>query len=220
MTQPAPANEGSLPAARRQLSNAISALTDPKPHTITRDNGRHEIGWTEPLYTQLRAAIPGRKTEARGVPQSTPPLCLDAVELLHEIDATAARWEPRPEIDGSSDDPPHITIIRLRALDQRRWRPQDTSHVQHIASTINAWCEAIKTILDPPPRRHLPNPCPACGTAIVYRRNTAGETVRQPALQIGEHGCECAHCHTKWEPSYYQHLAKVLGYRLPEGVLE
>ncbi|AXQ51835.1 hypothetical protein SEA_COLT_256 [Mycobacterium phage Colt] len=27
-------------------------------------------------------------------------------------------------------------------------------------------------------------------------------------------------CHTTWAPEYFQHLAKVLGYGLPQGVLE
>lgn len=37
---------------------------------------------------------------------------------------------------------------------------------------------------------------PVAPEKVVYRCNSSGEHVRQSALQIGPHGCECAKCHT------------------------
>lgn len=218
MTQP-DISDGNLPAARRNLGNAISALIDPKPTNRVLDDGTNRIEWIDSLYDQLTDAIPGGQGNASRVPQSSPPMCLDAVDIMHKIQTRTATWEPRPDIDISTDTPP-IAVIRLQAMDKRTWRPQDTTLIDQIAGEIEAWCETIRGLLNPAKRWTLPNPCPACDTTIVYRRNSANETVRQPALQIGPNGCECQHCHHNWEPTHFAHLARVLGYSLPSGVLE
>lgn len=212
----APVHEdGNLPAAKSRLAEAVSALIDPKPQL---DNGK--IRWIDSLYDQLVDEIPGSQGNASRVPQSSPPLCIDAAELKHEIDTATAAWEPRPAIDASNDHLPPMAVVRLQALENRSWRPQDTRAVEQIAGNIESWCESIKSLLNPTPRWHLPNPCPACDKAVVYRKNSANETVRQPALQIGPAGCVCQNCHHTWAPEYFQHLAQVLGYQLPAGVLE
>ncbi|WP_396921645.1 hypothetical protein [Mycolicibacterium sp.] len=179
MSQPIE-TDGNLPAARNKLSNAISALIDPKPTHRQLDDGTNRIEWMDSLYDQLTDAVPGRTI--------------------------------------SCDTP--IAVIRLQAVERRTWRPQDTTLVESIAAEIEAWATEIRSLLDPVKRWTLPNPCPACDTAIVYRRNSANETVRQPALQIGPNGCVCQNCHHTWAPEYFQHLAQVLGYELPSGVLE
>lgn len=207
--------DGNLPAAKSRLAEAVSALIDPKPQL---DNGK--IRWIDSLYDQLVDEIPGSQGNASRVPQSSPPLCIDAAELKHEIDTATAAWEPRPAIDASNDHLPPMAVVRLQALENRSWRPQDTRAVEQIAGNIESWCESIKSLLNPVPRWHLPNPCPACDKTVVYRKNSADETVRQPALQIGPNGCVCQHCHHTWAPEYFQHLAQVLGYQLPKGVLE
>jgi hypothetical protein len=64
-------------------------------------------------------------------------------------------------------------------------------------------------------------PCLACGAITVYRRDSAGELVRQPALQIvAEAGCSSIDRRYTWAPSHYLHLCRVLGLELPAGVLE
>ncbi|WP_424712782.1 DUF7340 domain-containing protein [Mycobacteroides abscessus] len=63
-------------------------------------------------------------------------------------------------------------------------------------------------------------PCPACQKRWVYRRDSSGENVRQPALQLTAQGCSCQACRYTWDPSYFVHLARVLECPLPEGVLE
>ena len=212
-------SDGHLPAARQALANAISALIDPKPETRNLDNGQIRIEWLDRLHDQLTDATPGSQGNATRTPQSSPPVCIDAVDLLTHITHTTATWEPRPHIDASQNNPEPIALIRLRALDTRTWRPQDTTHINTITNEITSWCNAIREMLTPQRKWTLPAACPACGTKTVYRKNSADEVVRKPALTIGPGGCECQHCRAYWGPDKFVFLSKVLG-SLPENVLE
>ena len=66
----------------------------------------------------------------------------------------------------------------------------------------------------------LSAPCPAYSATSVFRRDSAGERVRMPALQIITNlGCTCQACRYTWSPEYYLHLARVLGLDAPAGVI-
>lgn len=224
MTSPAPLEDGNLPATLRKLGEAISALIDPKPQTIHRDDGTTSIEWLDSLYTQLVEAIPGEKKHRTGVSTSQPPMWIDASDQLVKIDRVVMSWHPaQPLFDGdlSPQHPPTpVTVARLQAIEGLPWRPQDCSLLEDYVADLLAWCEKIRELLSDAPKLTLPNPCPACGTKIVYRTDSAGEKVRRPALNIGATGCTCLHCHYTWEPQYFTHLARVLGYEMPAGVLE
>jgi len=216
-----PQEDGNLPAARKALDLAIHQLVDPQPQT-TPDNTIH---WTDSWYMQLQDSIPGQKQQRSGISQSQPPLWTDAIDQLKVIDSRVAEWEPNwpiplPSLLEFAYAPEPPTVLRLRLINRRCWRPQDTHKIHEHTNTILAWVDRIKDLLNPKPRWHLPNPCPSCGTATVYRRDSGGENVRQPALQIGEHGCTCGSCGQIWQPEYFAHLARVLGYQLENGILE
>lgn len=221
MTQPAP--DGNIRAARRALNDAIHHIVGRTTTLITHDNGRTQHVWGDSLYTQLRDGLitptaDGRNRQAG----SQPPVWVDAADLLTEIDKTVRTWQPDPGIfDGDlTREPTPETVRRLHHIEDRTWRPQDTDHIEHLTAQLLTWADRIRQLLDPPMRATIPAPCPACQTTTVYRRDSAGDTVRQPALQIGAHGCVCLSCRTTWAPSLYTHLARVLGFDLPEGVLE
>ena len=226
MTSPAPLEEdGNIVAAKRRLDLAISALIDSKPTTRLLEDGHTRIEWLDPLYTQLVEAIPGEKKHRTGVSTSQPPLWIDASDLLHKINTVVVSWEkhwpiPLPSLWPWAYDDEYPTIQRLRLLNRRRWRPQDTSMVDSYAAMLESWAEKITDLLADTPKLTLPNPCPNCGTAIVYRHDSAGDLVRRPALQIGAHGCECQNCRYMWAPEFFVHLARVLGYELSQGILE
>lgn len=219
MTAPQTTEDGNLPDARRKLDDAISSLIDPKPRYTESEAG---TVWLDPLYAQLQDAVPGEKQHRSGVPRSQAPLWVDAVDLLREIDTAVAAWEPPwPEIPGDlTTDPPPPTVLRLQTIQARTWRPQDTTHIKTITARITTWTERITTLLADTHIKTLSAPCPACGKTTVYRQDSAGELVRQPALQITTIGCQCQACKTSWAPDLYMHLARVLGYDLPAGVLE
>ncbi|WIC40291.1 hypothetical protein SEA_HOLLIDAY_97 [Gordonia phage Holliday] len=170
-----------------------------------------QVDWNDSLYEQLATMIAGAQgTQMGGTARSMPPLWVDATDLLTVIDREISTLEPEPG----------TTIDRLHRLSDRTWRPQDVDHIERLTAQVLRWAHSIQDLLTPPERKALPNPCPHCDTKVVYRKDSAGETVRQPALQIGAYGCECQNCHTVWAPDLFKHLAAVLGYPLPAGVLE
>jgi hypothetical protein len=82
-------------------------------------------------------------------------------------------------------------------------------------------CARVRSLLHATSVKQLSAPCPACGAKSAFRRDSAGELVRQPALQIiTEIGCTCLVCRHTWGPELYLHLARVLGFEIPAGVIE
>lgn len=202
------AEDGNLPAALRDLGDAIYTLCAPQQ--------QHEDRLINApcRYLQIQGAITGEQVNSGGGGggKSRPPLWLDALDLVNEIDTAVEIWQP-----AYTGVPP--TVGRLHWFLQRKWRPQDVRQLEQATGIIKSWVEAIDQLLNPEPKWTLPSPCPACQTATVYRRDGSGEMVRQPALQIGPAGCQCQRCKHTWEPSHFQLLAAALGYPLAEGVL-
>lgn len=216
-------DDGSLPQALRELADAISALIDPKLGVVDHDSGPFNT-WLDSLYEQLQDALPGSKRDRTGVSRSQLPMWADALDLLRAIDRQVAKWEPPfPMQPGDLTTMIPVTILRLREIDDRKWRPQDVDAINDMTTQLKAWATEITKLLADEHPKHLPDPCPACGKKTVYR-NRDGEDIRTPALQItkvaGGFECECQGCHTSWGPSRFLFLGKVLGYELPEGVLE
>ena len=202
--QPAP-QDGHLPSALQRLEDAIAALCDPVQHMV--DGHRR---YTDSWYRQLRDSLPGNQRGEGGGSAPLPGCWLDALILLDEIDTAVACWHRQPG----------TTPERLHALHERGWRPQDCRQIGELAGNIEAWTRDIKSLLIVEKHWTLPAPCPACGATVVYRKDSAGEVVRQAALHIGPDGCECLRCHTVWEPARFVFLAKLLNYDKPVGVLE
>lgn len=202
------AAEQCLPAAIDRLYTAVARVVDESKELVGG-----VLHAAPSLYEQLVDAVPaspqhqGRRTVAGPVP----PIFTDALDLKRGIDATAKRWHPG-EVD---------TVARLRALAATRWAPPQTQAVDDMAAQIEAWAIKIGALLNPQSVKRLSAPCPSCGATTVHRRDSAGERVRQPALQIvAEQGCTCMACNATWAPTHYLHLCRVLGFELPAGVLE
>lgn len=211
--------DGNLPAARRHLDNAVSALIDPKPHTLRRDNGTTEITWIDSLYDQLTDAVAGQ-TGARSGGRSSVPVWVDVVELLDAITATARDWYGDPTAD---------TIACLVAVQSRNWRPQDTALMHKIADKLTGFADKIGELLNPEPVIYLMAPdkpeaaaCTACSVQHVWKKDPGDNNrpKRQPALKVTAAGCHCQNCGATWEPGALRVLAAALGYPLPVGVLE
>jgi hypothetical protein len=115
----------------------------------------------------------------------------------------------------------NTTTQRLAALAGASWRPQDTGLVTDMTHIVDGWCESIIHLLDPESVKHISAACPSCGRAFVHRKDSAGETVRTPALKVvTNQGCTCQACDATWAPDRYMFLCRLLGFALPEGVLE
>jgi hypothetical protein len=219
-----------LPAARRRLDYAISALLDDKPITVHRDDDTTQIVWLDPIYTQAVESIAGQTGERSGG-RSTTPIWANLLDLVTKIDRQVAQWHPEwPIPDVGQDDPPPTTVARLRLIQARKWRVEDVPLVEAITAKIDAWVAEIQETLNPEPTIYLmaPSPskgaaaCPACGTDYVWKKDAGDNNrpVRQPALKVTSQGCHCQKCRTAWEPYSLKILAGALGYPLADGVLE
>lgn len=198
--------DGNIHAARTKLGRAVQDLTAPRPavyHTGTY--------YAPSLYDALRSDLAGTQGDTRSPAKSLPPLWIDAAMLIVTIDSQTVKWLPVPG----------DTKQRLQRLAFKTWRPQDTETVTDMAHTVTGWCEDIKNLLDPEARKFLPEACPSCGKNIVYRRDSGGDRVRQPALRwTAAAGFSCAACQASWGPEQTLFFSRLLGYDLPEGVLE
>lgn len=199
---------GNIGLARTKLERAVSRLCAPQTcvhyeHTLQAPS----------LYEILVGNLSARQGDTRTPAQSLPPLWIDALLLQTEIDQQVRQWVPKSP---RTDTPQRLTI-----LTEKTWRPQDTNTVTDMARKITLWCDNITHLFDPQPRWSISAACPSCGKSTVYRRDTAGEMVRQPALMVvASVGCTCQHCDAHWTPDRYLFLCRLLGLELPAGVLE
>jgi hypothetical protein len=199
-------DDGNLPAAKHDLDYAVSKLIE---HSHAIFGNKLYAGPS--LYMQLYDAVGGEQcsTGNGGGNKSRPPVWLDALDLLTEIDTALEAWQP-----AYSGVP--ATVGRIKHLQQRKWRPQDVRQICQIIAALNSWVLSINTLLNPNPSWTLPNACPACHRAVVYRRDSGGDLIRQPALQIrrgGEPYCRCENCRTVWPEALFPLLAGTLGYQ-------
>lgn len=199
--------DGNIQAARTKLGRAVQRLTAPHPavyHDVTL--------WAPSLYARLQDGLAGTQGDTRTPAKSLPPIWIDASMLLQQIDRQTIKWAPIPG----------ETTTRLQKLSFQTFRPQDTKLVTEIAHTVDGWCESILNLLDPQDRKFISGAaCPSCGKETVYRKDSAGETVRQPALKlVVSQGCTCQSCNAFWAPEKFLFLGRLLGYEIPEGVLE
>lgn len=219
-----PAEDGQLQPALQEFHNAVFDLIE-ETHQLA---GRNSCTACEQdrclghptavrsLYMQLFDAVEAGRTggsSSGGRLGQGSPIWTDALDLIDEIDTAAALWQP-----GYQGVPP--TVARLRRHSERSWRPQDVHELEQKTAALQGWKHDITTLFDPPRKFHLASPCPECGTAVVYRRDNAGEVVRQPALCVDTTKCECLQCHYVWQPYRFHILAEALNCPLPAGVLE
>jgi hypothetical protein len=200
--------DGCLPAALDRLYAAVAGLIDP-----VKDMHDNVIVSAPSLYEQLVGSIPTAKGEGMGrrASRSVAPVWTDALALRIEIDDKTREWRPESA----------STPARLRAVAARPWRTQDTGGVEQIAGRVESWSVSVQSLLNPVSVKHVSAPCPACGATTAFKRDSAGERVRVPALQIiTELGCTCQVCRHTWGPELYLHLARVLGFQTPDGVIE
>ena len=199
--------DGNIAAAHDKLTRATERLCNERVG-VYHDTHR----FAPSLYDTLAGDLAGTQGDNKTPAKSLPPLWIDATQLKADIDTQARRWTPRCRA---------TTPDRMTMLVRKTWRPQDTAHVTGMTRQINSWCDKIINLIDPEHVKHISAPCPSCGKATVWRRDSAGETVRQPALRVVINlGCTCQSCDAHWAPDRYLWLCKLLGFDLPEGVLE
>lgn len=201
-----------------KFRDAIHALIGTQTGVINTDSGQRRVVG-DSLYMIMRDSVGGLVRDSAGAKgwRSTPPLWLDVEAWIDTVDRTVREWFW--DGVGSSE---HATVNRLHALSQLGFRPQDAEWIKSATSELWSWVAKADNLLDGDTKHRFDvvAPCPACGVQTVRRRDSAGEWVRQAALQVDANGCTCANCETTWTPQYFGILANALGCELPEGVLE
>ena len=207
--------DGDLPSTLDAFSDAIRALCAPQTTVL---GGRTMV--TVSRWWQLQGAKAGEQVNGGGGggDKSQPPCWLDAIDLAVRVERGIESWGRRRNLWHPGSD--CGTPGRLYVLEETLWRPQDCHALAALTKKLVEWTVAIDELLDPPRRWTLPAACPAtgCGKAFVYRRDSGGDMVRQPALQIGPEGCVCGACHAKWPPDQFVWLAGLIG-AVPDSVL-
>lgn len=199
--------DGALRPALQALEDAVHALCGPQSQYL---EGR--VVYIPSRYLQLMDAVTGEQSNSGGGggSKSRPPFWTDAFDCLNEIDTAVECWMPAFE-----GVPP--TVGRLKGLQAKGWRPQDTRQLEQITEAVGAWVSSIEQLLNPVAQWTLPYACPNCEAKTVYRRDSGGEMVRQPALKIGTDGCTCGRCKAHWPPGRFLFLGKLLD-TLPDNV--
>lgn len=197
--------DGDLPAALVKLRDAIDALIEPQ---LSFMEGK--LRQADSLYMQLWDASPAEQIAGRRELSATAVMWIDALRLRMEIDTRVEITQPMFQ-----GVPP--TVGRLREIRKRAWKPQETVYVDKLAAALEEWIEEITDLLNPDPKWTIAAACPACGKRTIHRDDSAGERVRQPALQITAEGCICMACRYTWGVERFQLLAAALTYEQREG---
>lgn len=189
-----------LPKAVNELRDAINALVEPHLEYL---DGR--LLKTPSIYDQIRNMVAGMQGTSNGHSnRSMPPIWIDAVSVLNEIELTFGR----------------PAYGHIQALGEQDWTPDDGREILRHTRTLTGFVKVITNLLDPPRKMHIAAPCPNCSTTTVKHTDSAGEEVNGPALKIvaGE-GCTCQECGHTWPEWAYPLLAQVLGIPAPAGVV-
>ena len=209
MTTFAPAPLVKLSA--RRFADAVAALVEEQPGWM---DGRCVL--ESSLYDRLRQAMTGSRAGGRAVPGSRPPLRVDVLTWMAEVDRVTAGWgvsnrKYTSDLPASWGARRMSTPARLRELACRQWAPEDADRLDAQADMLEKWTVTATELLgDAPPSipLRLPCPVPACGQMWVYKHSSSGERVRRFALLVSEAGAICGACGAKWEDLDW--LARVL----------
>lgn len=187
--------------AREALRSAADELTSAVTHRIERDDGSRTTTVTPAPLELIARELTGSGRDGSFAPKSRPPVWLDALSLLEEIDhATGASPARRCE-EVSSWAYARSSSDGAVAIDT--------------AEQVTRWRNQVRELLDPSPRFQLRGQsCPRCGAVKVWQRvdRDNGEAYARPALGVdADRGvCVCSACGASWDYELWDHLVAVL----------
>lgn len=203
-----------LPIAREKLRDSVNDLVHIRRHTIQIDTRLKRVKLLS-RYDELTEAVEAHRGGHGGHWQGQLPFWADALVLLMEIDEAVAKMWPPPHAFIEDVSGKHAyaswegwTVERLKALERKKWRPQDTAAVFKIGRDLEGFVKRIDTLFAPRPIP-LPDPCPECDEKTVYRDGD-GEQIRSSALQITDAGCTCGGCGANWPIEQLSMLGRLL----------
>lgn len=185
-------------------STTVHRCLEPKHRPDCRCSGV-ETAWHPSMYTQIREDIGGLSGDVgHGVSASRPPLWVDGIDWLDRIDTLAATWTP--DLAGG-------TVARLDELTFRPFGPDHTGWLVDATKKLGSIANTGDQLLQGEEVRRFDvvAPCPECGKATVYRKDSGNDMVRKTALQLTINGCACLACGARWDREHLNFLAEVIG---------
>lgn len=190
-----------LDMSRLALEIAVDQLTRGDAVRIERDD-RTETARTAPLLVQVEQAVSDTSGPAGAfVARSKPPLRVEAVDLLREVDCEV-RWYRRSS-----------RLERVRAWSAAMHGLTDHDALTSAMDCAEGWVRKARGLLDPtPPWALRGKACPQCGATEVEVTDGCGELVMRPPLEIdrisGTARCVAPGCDLRVNPEGWEHLAE------------
>lgn len=220
-----------------RIAAAIHALIDERTgvHTVMTVDETDGYSWPRlvrvqrpSVYEEMRSDLAGRQgTSTGGVARSLPPVWVDGLDWVAEVDRRVAWWTGQFGLDGEQGrvdvvaygimfDTAGTTTARLRNFAEYQW-PNDQVWLMYggvIARELESWKTTADQLVEGVKQRKLEviAPCPQCGERYVHRKDSAGEIVRQAALQMTLDGCKCLSCNDLWAQDNLLTLSRVIDY--------
>lgn len=178
-----------------QLAADVDALTRPRPHSETLDNGQRHHHRHESLLAQLEEAAAmdaGETSETRSIPASRPPVAEEPFNLLIDAQHAMRGILRRHKIRQRDTLRGNLLLIVGVAIGN----PDLLAEAAPEVATLRARAEVV---LSWKPRAMRPRiKCPAC------------DKVGTIAVQLDDYGpteAKCSKCGTHWEKAHLGLLA-------------
>jgi hypothetical protein len=190
-------------AARVALRAAVVALTTPEVLDVEREDGSLSTAVVPALLTQLAGEINGMEGVGSFTARSRPPLRLDAMQLLTDID----------RVTGCRQAAGRLEAVHTWGQDCASGLAGEA--LLKASALAEDWLRSTRELLDPTPKRRAHGvPCPSCGATKVWSHEDADnhEHYARPALGIDETAaaCICDACGARWGVELWAHLQQVL----------
>lgn len=165
------------------------------------------------VYEQVRDSLTDRRGSGGGRARGSSPVWLEGMVWVDAIDQLARDWTTRtpwgtayPGGVGTGG-----TVARLRWLADQKPRPQDTTALRSLNTTLERMAHDAANLLDPV-LFTVSAACPECGADHVRLPDGMGDHVRHDALRVRLFSADCAACGTRWgEAERLQLAADVAG---------
>lgn len=126
------------------------------------------------------------------------PMWITGWALVYEIDTAVALWT-----DAGN------TVDGIRQLTERHWTTDQLRQLTELTDNIVKWVGAAERLINPRTVQ-VRRPCPVCAARYTYTKDTHGDHVRTPALQLDAEGVRCLSCRASWGLDQAEFLQRLM----------
>jgi hypothetical protein len=196
------------------LLDAVDDLTKPTRVIVQQDDQNKTVRF-EALLDQLEAAIHGTIGigSSGALANERNVLDADALHQFSTIRTTVQSWARMVGIEYKRDATTS-DLLRAWYVQYMTTKPEEKRQAFYLKE-LRKWAAMIRTKLDPPRQRDLPNACPLCGSDIFWKD---GDQYKRPLIVTFRDGADmimkakalCRACDQVWS-------ARELAYALEQA---